>query len=167
MYLERSELTSIDMNPLMHPSVQHLLDMFATHLVLLNINPDDDEFNKELHKKVFKVKETKRWCPDGGVSEVCVVSPGNSTWWCSPDAWLDRKVLDTLLHSTVLSLLQLLFYAAPEQYAIMNGGGNTTVAWKISSTGRWEMQGLLDGGYGHGNVWRVVNRYGGRSAVNE
>jgi len=34
--------------------------MFANHLVLLNINPDDDEFKNELHKKVVKVKETKR-----------------------------------------------------------------------------------------------------------
>ena len=59
--LERSEITSIDLNPpVMHLSVQHLLDMLATHLILLNIDPDDDEFKKELHKKVFKVKEMKR-----------------------------------------------------------------------------------------------------------
>ena len=79
--LEWSELTSIDLDLLMHPSVQHLLDMFAAHLVLLNINPDDDEFKKELHKKVIKVEETKRWCPDGGVSEVYVVSSGANSWW--------------------------------------------------------------------------------------
>ena len=38
------------------------------------------------------------------------------------DNWLDRKVPDTQLNSTVFTLLHLLFNAAPEQDAIMNGG---------------------------------------------